>query len=72
MPSAARFTYESLDWAIAACATLWYASAALVDYCATPVVTFAAADPAYKLLLNYDQVFILGFVPSALALLLNE
>lgn len=43
----------------------------IVDYCGTPVGTLAAADPADKLPLNYDQVFIRDFVPSALAFLLN-
>ncbi|KAJ9537316.1 hypothetical protein OSB04_030049 [Centaurea solstitialis] len=43
----------------------------IVNYCGTPVGTVAAADPADKLPLNYDQVFIRDFVPSALAFLLN-
>nr|XP_043626572.1 alkaline/neutral invertase A, mitochondrial-like [Erigeron canadensis] len=43
----------------------------IVDYCGSPVGTVAAADPADKLPLNYDQVFIRDFVPSALAFLLN-
>ncbi|KAG8372840.1 hypothetical protein BUALT_Bualt12G0108800 [Buddleja alternifolia] len=44
---------------------------AVVDYCGNPVGTLAAIDPADKQPLNYDQVFIRDFVPSALAFLLN-
>ncbi|KAL7178357.1 hypothetical protein ACSBR2_031499 [Camellia fascicularis] len=44
---------------------------AVVDYCGNPVGTVAAKDPADKQPLNYDQVFIRDFVPSALAFLLN-
>lgn len=44
---------------------------AIVNYCGEPVGTVAAADPADKQPLNYDQVFIRDFVPSALAFLLN-
>ncbi|KAJ4831804.1 hypothetical protein Tsubulata_031249 [Turnera subulata] len=44
---------------------------AIVNYCGTPVGTVAANDPAEKQPLNYDQVFIRDFVPSALAFLLN-
>lgn len=44
---------------------------AIVDYCGKPVGTVAASDPADKIPLNYDQVFIRDFVPSALAFLLN-
>lgn len=44
---------------------------ALVTYCGNPVGTVAANDPADKQPLNYDQVFIRDFVPSALAFLLN-
>ncbi|KVH89680.1 alkaline/neutral invertase A, mitochondrial-like [Cynara cardunculus var. scolymus] len=43
----------------------------IVNYCGTPVGTVAATDPADKLPLNYDQVFIRDFVPSAFAFLLN-
>lgn len=43
----------------------------VVDYCGNPVGTLAAIDPADKSPLNYDQVFIRDFVPSALAFLLN-
>lgn len=43
----------------------------VVDYCGNPVGTVAASDPADKQPLNYDQVFIRDFVPSALAFLLN-
>lgn len=44
---------------------------AVVNYCGAPVGTVAANDPADKQPLNYDQVFIRDFVPSALAFLLN-
>lgn len=44
---------------------------AVVNYCGFPVGTVAANDPADKQPLNYDQVFIRDFVPSALAFLLN-
>ncbi|XP_019174322.1 PREDICTED: alkaline/neutral invertase A, mitochondrial-like isoform X1 [Ipomoea nil] len=44
---------------------------AVVNYCGYPVGTVAANDPADKLPLNYDQVFIRDFIPSALAFLLN-
>ncbi|RWV89185.1 hypothetical protein BHE74_00030254, partial [Ensete ventricosum] len=43
---------------------------AVVTYCGSPVGTLAAIDPAVELL-NYDQVFIRDFVPSALAFLLK-
>ncbi|XVF28169.1 hypothetical protein REPUB_Repub15cG0005700 [Reevesia pubescens] len=44
---------------------------AVVTYCGNPVGTVAANDPADKQPLNYDQIFIRDFVPSALAFLLN-
>lgn len=44
---------------------------AVVTYCGSPVGTMAANDPNDKLPLNYDQVFIRDFVPSALAFLLK-
>lgn len=44
---------------------------AVVNYCGQPVGTVAANDPADNQPLNYDQVFIRDFVPSALAFLLN-
>ncbi|KAK6254332.1 Glycosyl hydrolase family 100 - like 5 [Theobroma cacao] len=44
---------------------------AVVNYCGHPVGTVAANDPADKQPLNYDQIFIRDFVPSALAFLLN-
>ncbi|XP_065852566.1 alkaline/neutral invertase A, mitochondrial-like [Euphorbia lathyris] len=44
---------------------------AVVNYCGSPVGTVAANDPGDKLPLNYDQVFIRDFVPSALAFLLK-
>lgn len=44
---------------------------AVLNYCGYPVGTVAANDPADKLPLNYDQVFIRDFIPSALAFLLN-
>ncbi|KAJ4843684.1 hypothetical protein Tsubulata_016598 [Turnera subulata] len=43
----------------------------VVMYCGTPVGTVAANDPGDKTPLNYDQVFIRDFVPSALAFLLK-
>lgn len=43
----------------------------VVRYCGSPVGTVAANDPGDKLPLNYDQVFIRDFVPSALAFLLK-
>lgn len=43
----------------------------VVTYCGNPVGTVAASDPADNQPLNYDQVFIRDFVPSALAFLLN-
>ncbi|XP_074562531.1 neutral/alkaline invertase 1, mitochondrial-like isoform X2 [Curcuma longa] len=43
---------------------------AVVSYCGSPVGTVAANDP-FSELLNYDQVFIRDFVPSALAFLLK-
>jgi glycogen debranching enzyme len=44
---------------------------AVVNYCGNPVGTIAACDPADNQPLNYDQVFIRDFVPSAIAFLLN-
>ena len=44
---------------------------AVVSYCGNPVGTVAANDPVDKQPLNYDQVFIRDFVPSALAFLLK-
>jgi len=44
---------------------------AVVTYCGNPVGTVAANDPGDKLPLNYDQVFIRDFIPSALAFLLK-
>lgn len=43
----------------------------VVFYCGHPVGTVAANDPADAQPLNYDQVFVRDFVPSALAFLLN-
>ncbi|KAL5700758.1 nuclear integrity protein 1 [Ranunculus cassubicifolius] len=43
----------------------------VVNYCGTPVGTVAANDPLDTQALNYDQVFIRDFVPSALAFLLK-
>ncbi|KAM6565716.1 hypothetical protein CsatA_024844 [Cannabis sativa] len=43
----------------------------VVTYCGNPVGTVAANDPADNQPLNYDQVFIRDFVPSALAFLLK-
>ncbi|XWS57406.1 hypothetical protein CRYUN_Cryun09bG0171500 [Craigia yunnanensis] len=44
---------------------------AVVKYCGSPVGTMAANDPGDTQPLNYDQVFIRDFVPSALAFLLR-
>ncbi|MBA0770993.1 hypothetical protein Gotri_019528 [Gossypium trilobum] len=44
---------------------------AVVTYCGSPVGTVAANNPGDKQPLNYDQVFIRDFVPSALAFLLR-
>lgn len=44
---------------------------ALVNYCGFPVGTVAANDPGDKQTLNYDQVFIRDFVPSAYAFMLD-
>lgn len=44
---------------------------AVVTYCGSPIGTLAANDPGDKAPLNYDQVFIRDFVPSALAFLLR-
>ncbi|KAI9113808.1 hypothetical protein K1719_015059 [Acacia pycnantha] len=44
---------------------------AVFTYCGNPVGTVAANDPADKQPLNYDQIFIRDFVPSAIAFLLN-
>lgn len=44
---------------------------AIVTYCGSPVGTMAANDPTDTQPLNYDQVFIRDFVPSALAFLLK-
>ncbi|KAI5398716.1 hypothetical protein KIW84_064189 [Lathyrus oleraceus] len=44
---------------------------AIVTYCGNPVGTVAANDPGDKSPLNYDQVFIRDFIPSALAFLLK-
>lgn len=44
---------------------------AVVSYCGEPVGTVAAEDPECTEMLNYDQVFIRDFVPSALAFLMR-
>lgn len=43
----------------------------VVTYCNSPIGTLAANDPNDKQPLNYDQVFIRDFVPSALAFLMK-
>lgn len=43
----------------------------IVYYCANPVGTIAANDPTSTSILNYDQVFIRDFIPSAIAFLLK-
>jgi hypothetical protein len=49
----------------------WLLSHAIVNYCGSPVGTVAANDPSSSQMLNYDQVFIRDFVPSAIAFLLK-
>lgn len=49
----------------------WLLSRAIVNYCGSPVGTVAANDPSSSQMLNYDQVFIRDFVPSAIAFLLK-
>lgn len=44
---------------------------AVVTYCNSPVGTVAANDPNDKMPLNYDQVFLRDFIPSALAFLMK-
>lgn len=44
---------------------------AVVTYCGEPVGTIAANDPTDPHPLNYDQVFIRDFIPSAIAFLLK-
>ncbi|KAG1371393.1 neutral/alkaline invertase 1, mitochondrial [Cocos nucifera] len=44
---------------------------AVVSYCGSPVGTVAANDPTTLSQLNYDQVFIRDFVPSAIAFLIK-
>lgn len=44
---------------------------AVVSYCGEPVGTIAANDPTDPHPLNYDQVFIRDFIPSAIAFLLK-
>lgn len=44
---------------------------AVVTYCGEPVGTIAANDPTDPFPLNYDQVFIRDFIPSAVAFLLK-
>lgn len=44
---------------------------AVVTYCGQPVGTIAANDPTDPHPLNYDQVFIRDFIPSAIAFLLR-
>lgn len=43
----------------------------IVDFRGQPVGTVAACDHASEEVLNYDQVFVRDFVPSALAFLMN-
>ncbi|XP_010938195.1 neutral/alkaline invertase 1, mitochondrial [Elaeis guineensis] len=44
---------------------------AVASYCGSPVGTVAANDPTTLSQLNYDQVFIRDFVPSAIAFLIK-
>lgn len=43
----------------------------VVYYCNNPIGTIAANDPSSPSVLNYDQVFIRDFIPSAIAFLLK-
>ena len=43
----------------------------IVYYCNNPIGTIAANDPSSTSILNYDQVFIRDFIPSAIAFLLK-
>jgi hypothetical protein len=43
----------------------------IITYCGSPVGTIAAQDPTSTEALNYDQVFIRDFIPSAIAFLLK-
>lgn len=43
----------------------------MVYYCGSPIGTIAAIDSSDSNTLNYDQVFIRDFIPSAIAFLLN-
>jgi hypothetical protein len=45
--------------------------ASIVEYCGNCVGTIAANDPTVSNALNYDQVFIRDFIPSAMAFLLR-
>ncbi|RLN40419.1 neutral/alkaline invertase 1, mitochondrial [Panicum miliaceum] len=49
----------------------WLLGRAVVNYCGSAVGTLAANDPSTSQMLNYDQVFIRDFVPSAIAFLLK-
>ncbi|XP_078160109.1 neutral/alkaline invertase 1, mitochondrial-like [Carex rostrata] len=50
----------------------WLLNQSVVNYCGSPVGTLAANDPGLcNQMLNYDQVFIRDFVPSAIAFLLK-
>ena len=50
----------------------WLLNRAVVNYCGSAVGTVAAHDPSTaNHMLNYDQVFIRDFVPSAIAFLLK-
>ncbi|KAJ7537196.1 hypothetical protein O6H91_12G102200 [Diphasiastrum complanatum] len=43
----------------------------VVSYCGSPLGTVAANDPTEPCSLNYDQVFLRDFIPSAIAFLLK-
>ena len=50
----------------------WLLNQSVVNYCGSPIGTLAANDPGLcNQMLNYDQVFIRDFVPSAIAFLLK-
>jgi hypothetical protein len=55
--------YEREAWELLKSATVYY--------CGNPVGTIAANDPSDHSPLNYDQVFIRDFIPSAIAFLLK-
>ena len=61
--SSEESVYEREAWELLKSATVYY--------CGNPVGTIAANDPSDHSPLNYDQVFIRDFIPSAIAFLLK-